>query len=155
MRFVVLNAYATALEESATWRLLEPIRSIRRLFRPKGFTAADLLPWRHLEPVAAGPPGTWEAVGDGPQFIVSCPLPAGWVRVRLKMRAPARGRIEFYAERKGGFSPAGLVGQFAVGQGENEEEFFLRLPVETRALRIDPIEGTGTFRLDRLDVMPR
>src|SRR4051812_16537589 len=58
MRFVVMNAYATALEESVTWRLLEPIRSVRRLPRPKGFTAADLLPWRHLEPVAAGPPGT-------------------------------------------------------------------------------------------------
>jgi GT2 family glycosyltransferase len=155
MRFVVLNAYATALEESATWRLLEPIRWLRRLLRPKGFTAADLLPWRDLEPVPGAPRGTWEAVDEDPQFIVSCHLPAGWVRVRLKMHSPARGRIEFYAERKGGFSPAGLVGQFAVGHGENDEEFFLRLPVATRALRIDPIEGTGIFRLDRLDVMPR
>src|SRR5262245_16894850 len=98
MRFVVLNAYATALETSATWRLLEPIRWLRRLFRPKGFTAADLLPWRDLEPVAGAPPGNWEAVDDDPQFIVSCHLPAGWVRVRLKMHSPVRGRIEFYAE---------------------------------------------------------
>lgn len=155
MRFVVLNAYATALETSASWRLLEPIRWLRRLLRPKGFTAADLLPWRDLEPVAGAQPGTWEAVDVDPQFIVSCHLPAGWVRVRLRMHSPVRGRIEFYAERKGGFSPAGLVGQFSVGVGENDEEFFLHLPFETRAIRIDPIDGAGIFRLDQLAVVPR
>jgi GT2 family glycosyltransferase len=153
LRFVVLNAYATALEESASWRLLAPIRWLRRRLRPRGFTAAHLLPWLGLEPVADAPPGTWEAVDENPHFIVSCHLPAGWVRVRLKMHSPVRSRIEFYAERNG--TLADLVGQFTVGMGENDEEFFLYLPADTRALRIDPLEGEGIFRLDRLDIMPR
>jgi len=155
MRYVLLNAYAKALEHAATWRVLEPVRFLRRLFRPRGFTAAELRPWRNLEPFAAGPPGTWEATDDDPQFIVSCHLPAGWVRVRLKMRSPARDRIEFYAERSGSFSAGELIGEFTLGKGENDEEFFLQLPFETKALRIDPIEGAGIFRLDRLDVLPR
>jgi GT2 family glycosyltransferase len=155
MRFVVLRSFADALQQSLPWRLMAPVRWLRHHLRPRGFGAEHLLPWRHLEPVADAPPGTWQALGPDPQFIVSCYLPAGWVRVRLRVHAPERGRIEFYAEHRGNFTSAGLVGQFSLAPGVNDEEFFLRLPRPTRALRIDPVENEGTFRIERLDVAPR
>ena len=92
---------------------------------------------------------------DDPQFIVSCFLPAGWVRVRLKMQAPARGQIEFYGERRGDFGVDTLLGQFSLSHGETDEEFYLHLDRPTRALRVDPIDSAGTFRIDRLEVTPR
>ena len=54
---------------------------------------------------------TLEAMNSipGPRFIVSCYLPAGWVRVRLAMQSPARGQIEFYAERHGDFGTDSLL----------------------------------------------
>jgi GT2 family glycosyltransferase len=154
-RFVILRSYADALQQSAFWRLLAPLRWLRELLRPRGFRAEHLLPWRCLEPALDGPPGTWKALDEDPQFLVSCYLPAGWLRVRLKTYTPDRGHIEFYAERNGSFGPDGLLGQFSLAAGDTDEEFFLYLEQPTRALRIDPFDKAGTFRLDRLEVTPR
>src|SRR5262249_37091120 len=132
-RFVILRSYADALQDSAFWRLMAPLRRLRELLRPRGFSARHLLPWRCLEPVPDAPPGTWKALDDDPQFLASCSLPAGWLRVRLKTYTPDRGHIEFYAERDGGFRPEGLLGQFSLAAGDTEEEFFLRLERPTRA----------------------
>ena len=96
LRTFVLRHYADALENSASWRALAPLRWLRRQVRSPGFTADHLVPWAGLEPVEDAASGTWRAVDDDPQFVVSCFLPAGWVPVRLKMQAPARGQIEFY-----------------------------------------------------------
>jgi GT2 family glycosyltransferase len=154
-RTLVLRNYAEALDESASWRLLAPLRWLRHQLRPRGFAAEHLIPWSGLEPVTNAAPGTWQALHDDPQFLVSCYLPAGWLRVRLKLHAPARGQIEFYGERRGDFGTNTLLGQFSLAHGETDEEFFLYLDKPTRALRIDPIDHAGTFRIDRLDVTPR
>jgi GT2 family glycosyltransferase len=154
-RTLVLRNYAEALDGSASWRLLAPLRWLRRQLRSRGFSAEHLLPWSGLGPVAGAAAGTWRALHDDPQFLVSCYLPAGWVRVRLKMQAPARGQIEFYGERRGDFGTDTLLGQFSLSHGVTDEEFYLYLDRPTRALRIDPIDSAGTFRIDRLDVTPR
>ncbi|HEY1381062.1 MAG TPA: glycosyltransferase family 2 protein [Gemmataceae bacterium] len=155
LRTLVLRNYADALDGSASWRLLAPLRWLRRQLRPRGFAAEHLLAWAGLEPVAEASPGTWKALHDDPRFIVSCYLPAGWVRVRLKMHAPARGQIEFYAERHGDFGTDTLLGQFSLAHGDTDEEFYLHLSQPTRALRIDPLDSAGMFRIDRLEVTPR
>jgi GT2 family glycosyltransferase len=153
-RTLVLRNYAEALDESASWRLLAPLRWLRRQLRPRGFVAEHLIPWSGLEPVE-GSVGTWKALHDDPQFLVSCYLPAGWLRVRLKIHAPARGQIEFYGERRGDFGIDTLLGQFSLAHGETDEEFYLYLDRPTRALRIDPIDHTGSFRIERLEATPR
>jgi GT2 family glycosyltransferase len=153
-RTLVLRNYAEALDESASWRLLGPLRWLRRQFRPRGFSDEHLIPWSGLEPVD-GAAGTWKALHDDPQFLVSCFLPAGWLRVRLRIHAPARGQIEFYGERRGDFGADTLLGQFSLAHGETDEEFYLHLDKQTRALRIDPIDHTGTFRIERLEATPR
>ena len=155
LRTLILHNYAKALDESLSWRALAPLRWLRRQFRPRGFTAEHLLPWAGLEPDAGAAPGTWKALDTDPQFVVSCCLPAGWVRVRLTMRAPARGQIEFYAEHRGDFGAETLLGQFSLAHGDNDDEFFLHLARPTRALRIDPFDAAGTFHIDRLEVTPR
>jgi GT2 family glycosyltransferase len=155
LRTLVLQNYAEALDTSASWRLLAPLRWLKRQVRSRGFTAKHLFAWTGLEPVIGAAPGTWKALHDDPRFIVSCYLPAGWVRVRLTMQAPARGQIEFYAERHGDFGTDSLLGQFSLTHGATDEEFYLHLPRATRALRIDPLDSAGTFRIERLDVTPR
>jgi GT2 family glycosyltransferase len=154
-RTLVLRNYAEALDGSASWKLLAPLRWLRRQLRPRGFTAENLLPWVGLEPVADAPSGTWRALHDDPQFLVCCYLPAGWVRVRLKIHSAARGQIEFYGESGGDFGTHTLLGQFSLGHGETDEEFYLHLDRPTRALRIDPTDHAGVFRIDRLEVTPR
>ncbi len=154
-RTLVLRNYAEALERSASWQMLAPLRWLRRQVRSRGFTVEHLIPWAGLEPVEGAAANTWLALNDDPQFVVSCYLPAGWVRVRLKMHAPARGQIEFYGERRGDFGIDTLLGQFSLSHGETDEEFYLYLDRPTRALRIDPIDCTGVFRIDRLEVTPR
>jgi GT2 family glycosyltransferase len=154
-RTLVLRNYAEALDESVSWRMLAPLRWLRRQIRPRGFSSAHLIPWSGLEPVDDAPAATWKALHDDPQFLVSCYLPAGWLRVRLKIHAPARGQIEFYGERRGDFGADTLLGQFSLAHGETDEEFYLYLDRPTRALRIDPIDHAGTFRIDRLEVTPR
>jgi O-antigen biosynthesis protein len=154
-RTLVLRTYAEALDGSASWRLLAPLRWLRRQVWPRGFTAERLLPWAGLEMVNDAPAGTWRAIDDDPQFVVCCYLPAGWLRVRLKIQAPARGQIEFYGERNGDFGIETLLGQFSLAHGVTDEEFYLHLDRPTRALRIDPIDSAGTFRIDKLEVVPR
>src|SRR5262249_31655491 len=100
-RFIILNSFADAMQQSPFWRMMAPVRWLRGLLRPRGFSAQHLLPWKELEPAHGAPPGTWTATGDDPQFLVSCCLPAGWSRVRLRMHTPDRGTIEFYAEYRG------------------------------------------------------
>src|SRR5205823_9942129 len=53
LRTLVLRNYAEALDGSASWRLLAPLRWLRRQLRPRGFTGDHLLAWTGLEPVAA------------------------------------------------------------------------------------------------------
>jgi GT2 family glycosyltransferase len=154
-RFFILHNYVEALQNSVFWRALGPLRWLRELLRPKGFGAQHLLPWRNLEPVSDAPPGTWKAIDDDPQFMVSCYLPAGWLRVRMKLFTPDRGHIEFYAERGGNFSVECLLGQFSLSAGQTEEEFFLHLERPARAIRVDPFNKAGVFRVDQLDVTPR
>src|SRR5207247_5264545 len=137
-RFQILEAYATALEGSGFWRALAPLRWFRQLLRPRGFAAADLLPWKSLEPVA-GRPGAWTALDADPQFLVSCWLPVGWVRIRFTIHAPDRTYLEFYAEHGGGFAPDTRLGQFALAAGRTEEEAFVKLDRATKAIRNRPI----------------
>lgn len=151
LRFTVLRSYIESLEQSLPWKLLAPLRWLRRTLRPRGFTAGELHPWAGLLPMSDG---GWWAVEDDPQFVVACVLPAGWVRVRLAIHSEERGELRLYVEDRGTFQ-ADPVACFPIPAGDSDEEFFVRLERPTRALRIDPLEGKGRFHLHRLDVIPR
>src|SRR5207244_385047 len=141
-----------ALFNSRLWKFLTPIRQLRRWLRPRGFSAAALLPWRQLEPDREAAPGTWLATGPSPFFIVPCELPAGGLRVRLRMSSEVPGRLALYAIGGNGSADLHHLKQLDV-QGRVEIDEVLRLPSPALGLRLDPITGPGRFHLDALDVL--
>jgi glycosyltransferase involved in cell wall biosynthesis len=150
---LLLNSFMKSLESSWSWKMLEPLRALRRLLAPRGFDLRDLLPWSQLEPMAEGPPGRWLSQGTDPQFLVPCYLPAGWLRIRLKMTSQVQGRLEIYVDSGHGFTPAECVERLIVGNGI-DKDFFVWLPRPIRGVRIDPLDVEGEFRLEELRVTP-
>src|SRR5262245_12445250 len=88
----LLPAFVRRALRSRRWRLGEVCASIGRLFRPPALSAADLVPWQQLRP-ADGAPGRWQSTGAEPQFLAAGYLPAGWLRVRLRMTGETVGRF--------------------------------------------------------------
>lgn len=150
----VLRAYAEALESSAGWRMLRPLRFLKQCLRPRGFNQSHLLPWQQLDPIP-NEPGDWNIRGEEPQFLVVCWLPAGWLRLRIKMHSSIKSRLAIYADTPHGFTADSRIGEITVAEGDNDEEFFFHLPKPTRALRIRPLNAPGKIRIDRLEVSPR
>jgi GT2 family glycosyltransferase len=119
---------------------------LRRLFRPRGCTAADLIPAQQLEDMPGEHPGTWKATGPDPQFLAACHLPAGWVRLRLQMTSSVPGNVELHVDN---------VCVFRADAREAQNvDCFLRLPRPIRAIRFVPLNGEGVFRLRSLQLEP-
>jgi len=87
---------------------LQPLRALRRLVRPRGFGLADLMPWNQLDEVP-NEPDRWISTGTDPQFLVPCCLPAGWLRIRLKMTSQVQGRFEVFVDTGHGFNPTECI----------------------------------------------
>jgi GT2 family glycosyltransferase len=121
----------------------------RRLFAPRALGLADLIPWKDVEP--GDVPGAWRVRGPEPQFVLPGPVRAGWLRVRLTLTAASPGWLGLYAG--GGFEPAECLQRVAV-QERAEVDCFVRVPGPAAALRIDPPDGPGEFRLEGLRVEP-
>jgi GT2 family glycosyltransferase len=136
-----------------SWKLLEPLRALRRLLRPRGFDANALIPWWQLERVADSPPGTWRATGPDAQFFVPCLMQPGWFRLRLKMTSAVQGRFEVYMEAEHGVRVPECIGRIEIRDAV-DGEYYLHLPRPVQALRFDPLDVPGRFQLEILEVMP-
>jgi glycosyltransferase involved in cell wall biosynthesis/SAM-dependent methyltransferase len=151
-RFVILNSMVTSMMHSGFWRLLAPLRALRQLVRPRGFGLDDLMPWNQLDEVP-NEPDHWMSTGTDPQFLVPCCLPAGWLRIRLKMTSQVQGRFEIFLDTGHGFSSAECVERIIIGNGIDQDSY-VRLPLPVRAVRIDPLDVEGEFHLQELHVEP-
>jgi glycosyltransferase involved in cell wall biosynthesis len=151
-RFVILNSLVSSMTSSRLWRLLEPLRALRRLVKPRGFGLGDLMPWNQLDEIPNEPNG-WMSTGTDPQFLVPCYLPAGWLRIRLKMTSEVQGRFEIYVDTGHGFNPAEGFERLIIGNGIDQESY-VRLPLPVWAVRIDPLDVEGEFHLQELRVEP-
>ena len=149
---LIMNSMITSLTHSRSWRLLEPLRALRRLLKPRGFGLRDLMPWNQLDEVP-NEPDRWMSTGTDPQFLVPCCLPAGWLRIRLKMTSQIQGRLEIYVDTGHGFSSAECIERLIIGHGI-DKDFYVRLPLPVRAVRIDPLDVEGEFHLQELRVEP-
>lgn len=150
----VMRSFAEGLESSAGWRMLAPLRAVKRCLRPSGFNQSHLLPWQQLDPISSED-GAWQVRGPDAHFLVVCWLPAGWLRVRIRVHSSIKSRLVIYADTPHGFTADSRVGDIAIAQGDNDEEFYFKLNQATRALRIHPLNAAGQIRIDRLDCMPR
>jgi len=146
----VLAALLQSSERSWSMRLTAPLRGLRRLLWPRGFDIRALLPWQQLE---ATEDGGWRSTGDDPQFIVPCQLPAGWARIRLRMTSSVRGRWELYADTGHGFRMIDCIERADIGN-EAELNFHVRFDAPVRAMRFDPLDRAGEFRIESLQVEP-
>src|SRR5439155_25479239 len=149
---LIMNSMITSLTHSRSWRLLEPLRALRRLLKPRGFGLRDLMPWNQLDEVP-NEPDRWMSTGTDPQFLVPCCLPAGWLRIRLKMTSEVQGRLEIFVDTGHGFSSAECIERVIIGHGIDQDSY-VRLALPVRAVRIDPLDVEGEFRLQELRVEP-
>jgi len=153
LQHLVTNSFVLALWQSRIWKLLRPLREARRLLRPRGFDAAALLPWHDLEPDREAAPGTWLATGSHPFFIVPCQLPAGPLRIRLKMNSENAGRSIIYGVGGNNIADLHCLKQLQV-KGPLELDEIVELPRPILGIRLDPLDGPGRFHLETLQVMP-
>ncbi|HBI43916.1 MAG TPA: hypothetical protein DDY78_13855 [Planctomycetales bacterium] len=80
-------------------------------------------------------------------------LPAGWARIRLKMTASRPGRLKLYADAGNGFLSATRLLNLEMG-GAVDFDGFVYVASPVSALRFDPPEGAGEFRLETLRIDP-
>ena len=155
-RTLVLRNYAEALDASAVMAAARPA--------PLAAAATPAARVRRRAPAPVGRAGAGrrrrsrhlEALHDDPQFLVCCYLPAGWVRVRLKIHAPARGQIEFYGESPRRLRHALRCSASSASPTATPTRSSTSTSTGRRGpCAIDPTDHAGTFRIDRLEVTPR
>ena len=144
----VLAAFARSALGTRRGRAAARLAGLGALLRPARFTADSLQPWQQLEPEADG---GWRATGPRPQFLASGPLPAGWLRVRLRMSGDAVGRLALHVLGPDG-APAAELLEGAELVGVLERELYVRLPAPAIGLRFDPLDRPGNFQLDTFEV---
>ncbi len=113
----------------------------------------DLIPWQQLEAVADAAPGTWVSRGVDPQFLVPCRRPGGWFRVRFKMVAEGRARVEIRVDTGHGFRADECIERTSF-TGTIDRLFFVNVPRSMHGFRFDPLDMEGEFRLEILHIQP-
>jgi GT2 family glycosyltransferase len=153
LRLHVVESALTSVLRSPWRRPFAPFRRLKQWVRPARFDAASLLPWMNL---VATDEGGWRATGHDPYFAVPCHMPAGWVRVRLKLTRlgedrPRKQHLELSADLGGGFLADTCLLR-CTWFGDLDEDAYLCLPAAALAFRLDPMDGDGEFRIDEFRV---
>ena len=127
-------------------RLLDPVRRIVHVW--EAFAGREyhprLAPTQELSPLDDR--GSWQATDRDPQFEVVGSWPKGWAEVTLDLAwsGPVSGRARLYVDRRQGFHEHD---SYELGEGGGLRTRFVRLGPEVIALRLDPCESTGRFRI--------
>jgi glycosyltransferase involved in cell wall biosynthesis len=135
--------------QTRSWKLTAPFRAIYRWFCSHTYSQERLLPWNDIEPgdrsdEASGVP--WHSMGNDPYFLLPCVLPAGWIRIWIEMSGYVRGRAELYADTGEGFSPESCLERIT-WSGPLRDEIFVYVRKPVFAIRFDPMDCAGNFRL--------
>ncbi|HEV8061231.1 MAG TPA: glycosyltransferase family 2 protein, partial [Gemmataceae bacterium] len=150
-RHILLHSLLTTLTGSRKWRLTAPLRAIRQLIRPRRLEAAALIPVKQLVVTPNAEAGTWTSCGNDPQFLAPCLFPKGWLRVRLQMRSSVQGRLEIHADTGFGFHEEGCLERIEIRRTV-QRDFYIYLDRPACALRLDPLDVEGEFRIKQFSV---
>lgn len=142
--------FAHGAAGSWSWRLLAPLRVMRRWVAPRRYGRQNLKVMADLEPIHAAE-YQYRATTHDPQFLLPCTLPAGWIRVDYRLHTETASHLEIYADHHDGFTLDTRLHREAV-EGATERSCYVYLPRPARALRLDPVEEATTFRLDAFSV---
>jgi O-antigen biosynthesis protein len=127
-----------------------PFRAGRRPFARRSVGPSDPVPCKDLDPA---PGGAWRSTGRNPEFLIRASFPPGWVRIRLALTTAAAGWLELRADHGAGFDPAACVLRIEA-QGAAQVDCCVYFDSPVCAFRLDPLDGPGEFRLDRLCIEP-
>ena len=152
-RLETSRAFIQAVLGSFAWKITGPIRKLRTLLRPRGCVAQNLVPLQHLEPLPSEPAGSWRAIGHDPQFVVHCWMEPGWIRIRVHLHSPDKTQFNVFVDHGEGFLQETCI-EFLDYVGEVHTEFFIRPTRPIFALRLDPRESEGAFRLEAFEACP-
>ncbi len=158
-----LQGTIAALYGSRSWRVTSVLRSLSRL-RYGLFNAR--LAWRavHRRRFSVSPiplqhlefheeEAKWQSTGGDPIFElkVGKRQPRGWVRIRAELAIPEGELLGpvLYVDAGEGYSEEGRI-KLNVPQN-GMIDMIVRLPDRVEALRFDPLERAGEFRLGRLE----
>jgi O-antigen biosynthesis protein len=108
-----------------------------------------MIPIRDLQSLSEST-AHWQATGCDPQFLIPCALPAGWVRIRLRLRSDVRGRMEWYT-----LDAADVPLERADYFGTAAWDFYVHLRQPVSGLRFDPLDVEGTFVVEDLHIEPQ
>jgi GT2 family glycosyltransferase/glycosyltransferase involved in cell wall biosynthesis/predicted nucleic acid-binding Zn-ribbon protein len=91
----------------------------------------------------------WESTGSDPQFKLTGSLPIGWteIRIELEPKGLVQGHTRLYIDRGSGYSEADSLD---LGMAGREQRAYALLGSDVTALRLDPFESAGKFRLKKL-----
>lgn len=116
----------------------------------------DWLAGPALSPLPPGPPGAFRATAACAHFHAPVAVPAGWLRIRLRLRRLDSARpvqcAELSAEPADGAGPQRL--ERFVGGPVLTEEALVCLPRPARALRLDVLDCRGDFALEVCALRP-
>ncbi len=149
-QYLIANSLWKSLQQSRPWKLLTPLRGLRRWLSPRGFDQYALIPCQQLQWLA---PGSWRARGSDPQFVVPCLLPAGWLQVQLHMSSATPARVELLADFGNGFCASEYLLRVEC-HGAVQRDEIMYLPRPARGIRFDPRDAPGDFRLECLRIQP-
>lgn len=149
-----LQAQISKITRSTSWRFLKPLRFLRafQISMTRGWRLYTyrLVPGPGVDPTAEG--DRWRSTGADPWLLLDGPAVGGWVHVSYAIEAEARDRSCLYVDDGGGFSESRRV--WLPAAISDVVQAVVHLPLNTMALRIDPLERPGTFGLGSVRLRP-
>jgi GT2 family glycosyltransferase/glycosyltransferase involved in cell wall biosynthesis/SAM-dependent methyltransferase len=93
----------------------------------------------------------WQSEGPDPQLWVVPPFPRGWLKFSLHVEAEGRrgDRARLYVNNGKGYSEKE---SHDLGPINLEQVRYFRIGQDAVALRLDPLEGPGDFRIRKLEI---
>ena len=149
------------ITRSLGWRLLSRYGRIKYRFLLPAYRRVleyiELLLKREYHPSVepindirlSGRDGVWQSAGNDPQFNVKGRWPKGRAEVLIDIEpeGPVKGHARLYVDRGAGYSEAD---SYDLGEAGGPRRVHAVLGPEVIALRLDPFESPGNFRINKL-----
>ncbi|HEY7914266.1 MAG TPA: glycosyltransferase, partial [Blastocatellia bacterium] len=96
-----------------------------------------------------GRDGVWRSAGNDPQFNIKGRWPKGCAEISIDIepQGPVQGHARLYVDRGAGYSEAD---SYDLGEAGGPRRVRAMLGPEVKALRLDPFESPGDFKINKL-----
>lgn len=112
-----------------------------------------LTPLKQIRKIEAEETGTWESLGDDPQFLIDMPLPEGWVLISWTVHAEYPLRLRLYFDAGNGFSESNSMDiATVIGSMPVTNKVLIHLEPNVQRLRLDPGDTTGQFKFSNFEI---